>query len=79
MGAQLRLRVTGYAPQCAHIWAQDRGSPHETVQRAKWVGLFFNTREGTKHRHLPSSKLKTSKYNKAKKKKKTVFALKWIF
>ena len=36
MGAQLRLRITAYAPQCAPIWAQDQGSPAngEAMQRA---------------------------------------------
>ena len=36
MGAQLRLRLIAYAPQCAHIWARDRSSPTnaKTMQRA---------------------------------------------
>ena len=44
MGAQLRLCLTAYAPQCVHIWAQDQGSPHkwQTLQRANICHGFFS-------------------------------------
>ena len=35
MGAQLRLNLTSYAPQCVHIWARDRGSPRKWQNHAK--------------------------------------------
>ena len=35
MGAQLRLRLTLYTLQCAHIWARDRGSPRKWRNHAK--------------------------------------------
>ena len=35
MSAQLRLPLTAYAPQYAHIWAKNWGSPHKWWNRAK--------------------------------------------
>ena len=35
MDAQLSLRLTAYAPQCANIWAQDQGSPRKWQNCAK--------------------------------------------
>ena len=34
-GAQLRLCLTAYSPQCAHIWARDQGSPRKWQNWAK--------------------------------------------